>query len=135
MGRAQAIPLDTHVVVWPAFDQKQISTRARAAIAEARKNADGLAICDISLLEFATLASKGRIRLDVTLESFLEEVESGFVVLPIRGRAYARAMGFPASYAKDPADRRIGATALVGGLSLLSADRAIRRARTVQRIW
>ena len=122
-------------MVWPAFDQKQISTRARAAIAEARTNADGLSICDISLLEFATLASKGRIRLDVTLESFLEEVESGFVVLPIRGRAYARAMGFPASYAKDPADRRIGATALVGGLSLLSADRAIRRARTVQRIW
>ena len=83
------ILLDTHVVVWPAFGQKQISTRARAAIAEARTNADGLAICDISLLEFATLASKGRIRLDFTLESFLEEVESGFVVLPIRRRACA----------------------------------------------
>jgi PIN domain nuclease of toxin-antitoxin system len=89
MGRAQVILLDTHVVVWPAFGQKQISTRARAAIAEARTNADGLAICDISLLEFATLASKGRIRLDFTLESFLEEVESGFVVLPIRRRACA----------------------------------------------
>jgi PIN domain nuclease of toxin-antitoxin system len=89
MGRAQVIPLDTHVVDWPAFDQKQISTRARAAIAEARTNADGLSICDISLLEFATLASKGCIRLDFTLESFLEEVESGFVVLPIRRRACA----------------------------------------------
>ena len=83
------ILLDTHVVVWPAFGQKQISTRARAAIAEARTKADGLSICDISLLEFATLASKGRIRLDFTLESFLEEVESGFVVLPIRRRACA----------------------------------------------
>jgi PIN domain nuclease of toxin-antitoxin system len=89
MGRAQVILLDTHVVVWPAFDQKQISTRARAAIAEARTKADGLSICDISLLEFATLASKGRIRLDVTLESFLDEVESGLVVLPIHGRACA----------------------------------------------
>jgi PIN domain nuclease of toxin-antitoxin system len=135
MGRAQVILLDTHVVVWPAFGQKQISTRARAAIAEARTNADGLSICDISLLEFATLASKGRIRLDFTLESFLEEVESGFVVLPIRRRACARAMGFPASYPKDPADRRIGATALVGGLSFFTADHAIRRARTVQTIW
>ena len=120
---------------WPAFDQKQISTRARAAIAEARTNADGLAICDITLLELATLARKGRIRLDVSLESFLQEVESRFVVLPISGRACVRAMGLSASYPKDPADRIIGATALVEGLSLLTADGAIRRARTVQTIW
>ena len=129
------ILVDTHVVVWLAFDQKQISTRAKAAIDDARKNADGLAICDISLLELATLARKGRIRLDVSLESFLQEVESRFVILPISGRACVRAMGLPANYPKDPADRMIGATALVEGLSLLTADRAIRRARTVQTIW
>ena len=129
------ILVDTHVVVWLAFDQKQISIRAKAAIADARKNADGLAICDITLLELATLASKGRIRLDVGLESFLKEVESRFVVLPISGSACARAMGLPAGYPKDPADRMIGATALVEGLSLLTADRAIRRARVVQTIW
>jgi len=126
---------DTHVVVWLAFDQKQISTRAKAAIDDARKNADGLAICDITLLELATLASKGRIGLDVTLESFLQEVESRFIVLPISGRACVRAMGLPASYPSDPADRMIGATALVEGLSLLTADRAIRRARLVHTIW
>ena len=129
------ILVDTHVVVWLAFDQKQISTRAKAAIDDARKNADGLAICDISLLELATLTRKGRIRLDVSLESFLQEVESRFVILPISGRACVRAMGLPANYPKDPADRMIGATALVEGLSLLTADRAIRRARTVQTIW
>jgi PIN domain nuclease of toxin-antitoxin system len=129
------ILVDTHVVVWLAFDQDQISRKARSAIDDARKNADGLAISDITLLELATLASKGRIRLDISLESFLQEVESRFVVLPISGRACARAMGFPASYPKDPADRIIGATALVEGLSLLTADREIRRSRTVQTIW
>jgi PIN domain nuclease of toxin-antitoxin system len=129
------ILVDTHVVVWLAFDQDQISRKARAAIDEARKNADGLAISDITLLELATLASKGRIRLDISLESFLQEVESRFVVLPISGRACARAMGFSATYPKDPADRIIGATALVEGLSLLTADREIRRSRTVQTIW
>jgi PIN domain nuclease of toxin-antitoxin system len=122
-------------VVWLAFDQHQISRKARAAIDDARKNADGLAVSDITLLELATLASNGRIRLDISLESFLQEVESRFVVLPISGRACARAMGLPATYPKDPADRIIGATALVEGLSLLTADRGIRRSRTVQTIW
>ena len=129
------ILVDTHVVVWLAFDQNQISAKAKGAIDDARKNADGLAISDITLLELATLASKGRIRLDISLESFLREVEARFVVLPISGRACARGMGFPASYPKDPADRIIGATALVEGLSLLTADREIRRSRAVQTIW
>ncbi len=43
------ILVDTHVVVWLAFDQDQISTKARTAIDDARKNADGLAISDIGL--------------------------------------------------------------------------------------
>jgi PIN domain nuclease of toxin-antitoxin system len=129
------ILVDTHVVVWLAFDRDQISRKARGAIDDARKNGDGLAISDITLLELATLASKGRIHLDITLESFLEEVEARFVVLPISSRACARAMGFPASYPKDPADRIIGATALVEGLFLITADREIGRSRTVQTIW
>jgi PIN domain nuclease of toxin-antitoxin system len=129
------ILVDTHVVVWLAFDQDQISRKARTAVDDARKNADGLAISDITLLELATLASKGRIRLDISLESFLQEVESRFIVLPISGRVCARAMELPATYPKDPADRIIGATALVEGLSLLTADREIRRSRTVRTIW
>ena len=129
------ILLDTHVVVWLAFDQKQISKKARNAIDDARKNADGLAISDITLLELATLASKGRIRLAISLESFLQEVEARFIVLPVSGRACARIAGLPASYPNDPADRIIGATALVEGLYLLTADREIRRSKTVQTIW
>jgi len=129
------ILVDTHVVVWLAFNQDQISKKARVAIDDARKNADGLAISDITLLELAMLASQGRIRLNISLESFLQEVESRFVVLPITGRACARAIGFPATYPKDPVDRIIGATALVEGLSLLTADREIRRSRAVQTIW
>ncbi|MFZ1999335.1 MAG: type II toxin-antitoxin system VapC family toxin [Candidatus Sulfotelmatobacter sp.] len=129
------ILVDTHVVVWLAFDQGQLSKNARAAINEARQNGEGLTISDITLLELMTLTSKGRIRLDISLESFLREIEARFIVLPISGRACVRALGLPATYPKDPADRIIGATALVEGLSLLTADRAIQRSRALHTIW
>jgi PIN domain nuclease of toxin-antitoxin system len=129
------ILVDTHVVVWLAFEQGQLSKKARAAIDDARKNGDGLAISDITLLELATLASKGRIHLDISLESFLQEVEARFVLLPISGRACVRAIGFPANYPKDPADRIIGATALVEGLPLVTADREILRSKMIRTIW
>lgn len=129
------ILVDTHVVVWLAFDQSQLSKNARAAIDDARQKGDGLAISDITLLELATLSSKGRIRLNLSVESFLHEVEARFIVLPISGRACVRALGLPAAYPKDPADRIIGGTALVEGLALLTADRAIRRSRALHTIW
>lgn len=135
MGPAQVILVDTHVVVWLAFEPERLSKRARGSIDEARRSSEGLAICDITLLELTALARKGRVALEISLESFLQEVEARFVVLPITGRACVRALGLPASYPKDPADRVIGATALVEGLALVTADRAIRRSRAVKTIW
>jgi PIN domain nuclease of toxin-antitoxin system len=129
------ILIDTHVVAWMAFEQNRLSKNARAAIDDARRNGGGLAISAITLWELATHAGKGRIRLDVSIESFLSEVEARFTALPITGRACVRALSLPAAYPKDPADRIIAATALVEGLPLLTADREIRRARALKTIW
>lgn len=129
------ILVDTHVVLWLAFEPQRLSKKARSAIDDARQHGEGLAISDITLLELATLVGKRRVRLQIGLESFLQEVESRFVVLPIAGRACTRAFSFPSNYPKDPADRIIGATALVEGLSLLTADRQIRQSRAVRTIW
>ena len=41
------------------------------------------------------LSGVGRIYLEIGPESFLEEIEARFIVLPISGRACARALGFP----------------------------------------
>jgi PIN domain nuclease of toxin-antitoxin system len=122
-------------VLWLTSDPGKLSSKARAAIEASRRNGDGMAVCDITLLELTTLASKGRILLGLSLESILQEIEARFVVLPISSRACARAMGFPGTYPKDPADRIIGATALVEGLSLITADRAIHRSKVVHTIW
>src|ERR1700730_9237863 len=135
MGPSQVILLDTHVVLWLTSDPAKLSGKARAAIEVSRRNGDGMAVCDITLLELTTLASKGRILLGLSLESVLQEIEARFVVFPITGRACARAMSFPTAYPKDPADRIIGATALVEGFPLITADREIRRSKLVPTIW
>jgi PIN domain nuclease of toxin-antitoxin system len=129
------ILLDTHVVIWLSFDDPRLSAKARSALVEARKKSDSLAVSDITLFELAMLIDKGRIRVDAGADSFLQELESRFVVLPINAKTAVHAMALPKSYPKDPIDRIIGATALVHGLSLITADDAIRRSKAVATIW
>jgi len=129
------ILLDTHVVIWLALEPGRISKRARAAIQETRQRGEGLAISDITLLEIATIENKGRIKLNASLEAFLAEIEARFIVLPITGRICVSALALPAAYPRDPADRVIGATALVEGFPLITADDGIRRSKALKTIW
>jgi PIN domain nuclease of toxin-antitoxin system len=129
------ILVDTHIVLWLALEPERISKRVQAVIDEARRNGAGLAISAMTLVEIATLFGKRRFDLAMSLESFLDELERKFVVLPINARTCARMLSLPAGYPKDPADRVIGATALVEGMSLVTADREIRRAKVVKTIW
>ena len=128
------ILLDTHVVIWLAQDYQRISPAARSAIEKAREE-NGLAACGISLVEIARLAAHGQVRLTPDAETVLAEVEHRFIILPITANIALQAFALPARYPKDPADRIIGATALVEDIPLLTADRAIRRSRAVPTIW
>jgi PIN domain nuclease of toxin-antitoxin system len=129
------ILVDTHVVIWLALDPANISKKARAVIEETRQSGQGLAISDITLFEIAIIVSKGRVKLNASLETFLSEVEARFVALPITGRVCVRAMGLPAAYPKDPADRIIGATSLVEGIRLVTSDHDIRQSKALDTIW
>ncbi len=135
MGRSVLILLDTHVVIWLAFEETRISRKAQAAIAEARQAVRGLAISDFTLYELSLLFQKKRFLLAMSPESFLNEVESHFVVLPITSRICLTALSLPVGYPKDPADRIIGATAVVEGLELVTADAQIRSSRAVPTVW
>jgi len=135
MGRSLLILVDTHIVIWLAFEEARLSKRARAAIVEARLNGQGLAISDISLFELARAFSRERTHLGISVESALAEVELRFVLLPINSQISLRAFGLPKTYPKDPADRIIGATALVEGIPLITADREIRNSRALPTIW
>ena len=129
------ILLDTHVLLWLITDSERLSSPAKREIQRARKRGDILAISSISLLEVASLSSKGRIKLAMPLEAFLESLEQSFTVMPITSKGCARTVGLPEGYPSDPADRIIGATALVESLTLITADRRILECNAVPTVW
>jgi PIN domain nuclease of toxin-antitoxin system len=135
MGRFSVILLDTYVLLWFTSEPAKLSKAARIAIGDARNRGEGLALCDISLLELTTAANKGRILLGISLGTLLKELVNRFVVLPISAKACAKMRDLPANYPADPADRIIGATALVEGIPLVTADLGIRRAKALHTVW
>jgi PIN domain nuclease of toxin-antitoxin system len=135
VGQSVLILLDTHVVVWLASGDARMSRPAQAAISHSLKSERGLAISDFTLFELSQLFRKKHFSLVTSPESFLAEVERRFVIFPITSNIAHQAFELPASYPKDPADRIIGATALIEDLPLVTADREIRKARAFPTIW
>ena len=129
------ILLDTHVVIWLGLEPARVSRNARTAIDESRKDGTGLAVSGMTLLEITLLSRKKRIHFTPSLETFLTDVETRFMVLPISARICVRSSSLPLSYPNDPADRIIGSTALSEGIPLITADREIRNSRALPTIW
>lgn len=89
----------------------------------------------MALLEVARLVAAQRLGTTVTLDVLLDRIENSFMILPITAAVAAATTRLPASYPRDPADRIIGATVLVHGAALVTADEGIRNAKTVRTIW
>jgi PIN domain nuclease of toxin-antitoxin system len=128
------ILLDTHVLYWMANDSKRLSTRARQAILQARHNA-GIAVATITLWELAWMAHNGRIAVAVSVESFVRELVARVILRPVTPEIAALAVRLPDEFPKDPADRLIAATAMVEGMTLVTADARIRRSKVVETVW
>lgn len=125
---------DTHAILFYLTDDPKLSAAAAAAIDRALRDS-ALGISVISLAEVVYLEEKGKIRSGLTaaLESLLEK--SGSLRLLEVDLATIRAMKtIPRAKVPDFPDRLIAATALVHGVSLVTADARIR-ASPVATLW
>lgn len=128
------IVVDTHAVIWLTQEQGMLSTAARSVLMEGRREGR-LAIADITLREIAFQVTRGRVKVSTTLEEYLHFIESLFRVLPITGQIAEMSTRFGISFPLDPADRLIGATALVHGAKLVTKDELIHASGEVQCVW
>ena len=124
--------LDTHVFLWWVQDARELSRRARAAIAAPGNE------CLLSLAscwEMAIKLSVGKLRLPVPIEQFIPEqlATNRFRQLDIGFRHVVRVTGL-AFHHRDPFDRLLAAQALEEGLAIVSVDAVFRR-YGVKRIW
>jgi PIN domain nuclease of toxin-antitoxin system len=128
------ILLDTHVVLWVAQVPDLLSVGAEEAIRVERQR-DGIGISDKTLWELAMMISRGRVGVKTSLLSFLRAVEQNFTIFPVTAEIADRAVSLSSKYPKDPADRIIGATALVNGFKLITKDARIGASGEVPVVW
>ena len=126
---------DTQIVIWATIDPSRLSPKAAAALEKARLSGSGMGIASSTLWELAMAVTRGKIRPNATLSAYLQVVEKNFVVYPITAQIAETSMHFTANYPQDPADRIIGATALVHRLKLVTADEKILESGEVPCIW
>jgi len=91
----------------------------------------GLAVASITLWELAWLAENHRIQITGSVESFVRDAVSRVVVKPMTPEIVAQAVRLGDDFPRDPADRVIAASAIIEGISLITADERIRRADVV----
>ena len=121
MGRDTVILLDTHVLVRDLMGDKKLGRRAVTTIDKALA-VDELFVSAISFWEVAMLVEKGRLELDMTVSAFRAlTLRHGIAEDPVDREVALSAAELPESHA-DPADRMLAATAILRGLTLLTAD-------------
>jgi PIN domain nuclease of toxin-antitoxin system len=116
--------LDTHLLLWAAADDRQLSLAAREMLEDP---ANTLHVSAASLWEITIKHRLGRddFRIDpVRLHRAL--LDNGYADLPISA-AHALAAGALPMLHKDPFDRMLVAQATNDGLTLLTSDSTLAR--------
>src|SRR5262245_2834633 len=115
--------LDTHVWLWSLLDPGKLNRRVRTEIMRPKNE---LWLSPISAWELLVLAERGRVRFDDEPRKWISEAiartpaQEAVLNFEVAVRSREIALEHP-----DPADRFLAATALVYGLTLVTADAAL----------
>lgn len=114
--------IDTHVLLWAAFDQKRVPSAARALILD-RSNALWFSVA--SLWEVAIKRSLERADFQVEAGPLRAGLlAAGYAEMPVEGRHVLALATLPPLH-RDPFDRILVAQAQAEGSLLLTADRML----------
>jgi PIN domain nuclease of toxin-antitoxin system len=117
--------LDTHTLLWWAFDAPDLSPAARALISDP---ANTILVSSASAWEMATKHRLGRLpEASVFLQDLVGWLDkAGLVELPI-GLVHAQRAGAMPQPHRDPFDRMISAQSLLEQAPVIGCDEALRQ--------
>jgi PIN domain nuclease of toxin-antitoxin system len=124
--------LDTHALLWYLVNHPRLSAAAKAAISDP---ANERWLSPISLFEIAIKVRLGKLPLHAPFAALFpaQLIANHIEVLPLQLAHIEPLTSLPLHH-KDPFDRLIASTAIVEGLTLISADAAFD-AYGLTRLW
>jgi len=121
--------LDTHIWLWSFLEPKKLTRRVAGALENARNE---LWLSPVSIWEVLILSQKGRVELKEDVGSW---VATAMKAVPFREATITYEIALETRHVdlphRDPADRFLVATAKVLGLTLVTADESLIRAKAV----
>lgn len=117
--------MDTHVLIWFFEDIGDLSKATIQKIEESAMQ-DKLLVSAISIWEIANLNSRGRVKLGLPVEKWVNALleTPGLRLVPLSPEIACRSCDLQ-DFHKDPADRIIVATSLINQVKLVTRDRQI----------
>jgi PIN domain nuclease of toxin-antitoxin system len=125
------ICLDTHALYFWLSKDRRLPAATRRQLDRVH-----VYIASATLWEIAQLVQEDKIRLDIDVEPFLQQLTGweALTVVDITPAIAVRASRF-GPFPRDPMDRLITATALEYGVPLVTSDAAITRSGVVPVVW
>ena len=122
--------LDTHIGLWNTLNPDRLTPRVDRAINDPRNE---LWLSPVSTWEITLLYDSGRLKLAEGPEAWLEKA---MALAPLREAPLTHEIALATRSVRlphrDPADRFLVATALVHGLTLVTADRHLGRLEQIK---
>lgn len=113
--------LDTHILIWSGAETSRLSKRVTSELCNPENE---LWLSPVSIWEIVLLIEKKRLTLIADPEEWLQD---RLAALPLRQAAMTHEVALQAAKIsfphRDPGDRLLAATAIVYGLTLVTADR------------